>query len=229
MQRLCAAHVRARVLAVQIEIFMPSRDRPLTYLPMRSDDARWVSYGGNGVTSWERGTGDPQGKVELFHGSAVLPPPPRPPKLAALLSHANDLGLSSSVYAKEPSKREVQHVSCWRLRWCALCLVRALLHPTALPNVMLTAPRCPACRWQVIAVALQASTVGSRVQSFFGGDAGERAPGAGADLIGAALLLAVLLIALWSLLSQLLLWSDSAVMKLPSGVRVSDAKDGADE
>ena len=42
----------------------------------------------------------------------------------------------------------------------------------------------------------------------------ERAPGAGAELIAAAMLLALLLIALWSLLSQLLLWSDSAVMKV---------------
>lgn len=66
---------------------------------------------------------------------------------------------------------------------------------------------------QVIAVALQASAVGSRLQSFYGSGEG-RAPGAEADLITASLLLALLLIALWSLLSQLLAWSDAAVLKV---------------
>ena len=47
--------------------------------------------------------------------------------------------------------------------------------------------------------------------------------GAGAELASASLMLSLLLIGLWSLLSQLLLWSDSAVMKVPSGVHVSDA------
>ena len=88
------------------------------------------------------------------------------------------------------------------------------------------------CCSQVIAVALQASTVGARLQSFFVTDGGQHESGAGADLIGASLLLALLLVALWSLLSQLLLWSDAAVMKVPSGVHVTDAtrdKDNGDE
>ena len=102
---------------------MPSRDRPLSYLPTRSEDPRWVSFNGtgNGV-SWQSGK---PGKIDLYSGSSVLPAPPRPPRLAALLAHANDLGLSSSFYEKNESKREVQHFNCWRLRWCALCLVRA--------------------------------------------------------------------------------------------------------
>ena len=120
--------------------------------------------------------------------TATLPAPPRPPRLAALLSEARDLGLSSSFYDNEYQKREVHHFSCWRLRWCALCLV--------------------------IAVVLQASAVGSTLQAYFLGDsASARAPGAGADVFFASALLALLIVALWSLLSQLLLWSDAAVMK----------------
>ena len=162
-------------------------DRPLTYLPMRSEDARWTSCNNSpnlGGASWSRV--DSPGSAN-YH-SAILPPPPRPPRLAALLARANEMGLSSSYYDKDLyQKREVHHFSCWRLRWCALCLV--------------------------IAVALQASTVGSRLQALYVAEAA-RPPAAAADLGAAALLLALLLIALWSLLSQLLLWSDAAVMKV---------------
>mgnify|MGYP004058142603 CR=1 FL=1 len=80
---------------------MPSRDRPLSYLPTRSEDPRWVSFNGtgNGV-SWQSGK---PGKIDLYSGSSVLPAPLRPPRLAALLAHANDLGLSSSFYEKNES------------------------------------------------------------------------------------------------------------------------------
>ena len=56
----------------------------------------------------------------------------------------------------------------------------------------------------------------------------EDAPeGSGGAVISAFVQLGALLIALWSLLSQLLLWSDAAVMKVPEGVQVS-AFDGGE-
>ena len=45
------------------------------------------------------------------------------------------------------------------------------------------------------------------------------------QLVGDVVLLSLLLIALWSLLSQLLLWSDAAVMKVPEGVRVRNTSE----
>lgn len=125
--------------------------RSASYLP-RSEDARWVSYGGNG------GLGNSWTDISPY-GSAALPPPPRPPRLAALMDRANNLGLSSSYYGRDDYyKRDVHHFDCWRLRWCALCLV--------------------------IAVALQASTVGSKLQAFYGANE-PHAPSATADVIGA--------------------------------------------
>ena len=171
---------------------MARSDRKLNYLPTRSEDARWVSCRDASLGSpYSRPSVDLYGHNSAY--SAVQPPPPRPPRLAALMAGAGGMGLNSSYY----DTREVAHFSCWRLRWCALCLV--------------------------IAVALQASTVGSHLQSFYGGGPVPHAPGAGAELASASLMLSLLLIGLWSLLSQLLLWSDSAVMKVPSGVHVSDA------
>ncbi len=165
-----------------------TRDRgALSYMPLQSP-GRWRPYGATGG-NWQNAD------VEDINSgyTATLPPPPRPPRLAAMLANADRLGLSSSYYNES---REIQHTHCWRLRWCALCLV--------------------------IAVALQASLVGSKLQIFFS-DTASSAVGAKADLIQAALMLFLLLISMWSLLSQLLLWSDSAVMKIPSGVTVTDA------
>lgn len=121
--------------------------------------------------------------------SDVRPPPPRPPGLAALLAKTGDIELG-----REKGK-ELRHFSCWRLRWCAFCLV--------------------------VASAMQASIVGSQLQLVFG----SREGGMGPQLLAALILLALLLIAMWSLLSQLLLWSDSAVMKVPEGVRVREDDD----
>jgi len=166
----------------------------------RSDDPRWVSCSGNTPVSnrWTATSEMPPDQALMpppYAGgyTATLPAPPRPPRLAALLSRANELGLQSSYYDRDNyQRREVHHFNCWRLRWCALCLV--------------------------IAVALQASTVGSHVHAFFASSAPQ---GSGAELFGSVALLSLLLVALWSLLSQLLLWSDAAVMKVPKGVHVS--------
>ena len=175
---------------------MPVRtpDKPLTYLPMNrtSDHPCWVTYPSAPGNNWSASKLDASG-----YTSAAVPAPPRPPRLAALLNRANDLGLSSSYYEKDGrASGEVRHFSCWRLRAASFCLL--------------------------IAVALQASVVGSRLQAL-------TAPGANAELFVASSLLALLLIALWSLLSQLLLWSDSAVLKIPTGVHVSHADSRYDE
>lgn len=71
---------------------------------------------------------------------------------------------------------------------------------------------CARVALQVIGVALQASQFGSLLQAYY--SAGDRAAGAGAELMTASAMLALLLIALWSLLSQLLEWSDAAVLKV---------------
>ena len=89
---------------------------------------------------------------------------------------------------------DLQAFSCWRLRWCAFCLV--------------------------VATAMQASVVGSHLQMLYIGT-NTLPAGAGPQAVGAVLLLTMLLVALWSLLSQLLLWSDAAVMKLPEHVRIA--------
>ena len=67
---------------------------------------------------------------------------------------------------------------------------------------------------------MQASHVGVQLQLAFSPNAPE---GGGINIIGDTLQLVLLLVALWSLLSQLLLWSDAAVMKVPEGVTVRDA------
>ena len=115
----------------------------------------------------------------------VKPAPPRPPRLAAMMANAGDMGMlsyDSDVYRR----REIQHFSTWRLRWCSFCML--------------------------IATAMQASSIGGHIQLMVGGH--EPPPGEKAALISSSIMLALLLIALWSLLSQLLLWSDAAVMKL---------------
>ena len=113
----------------------------------------------------------------------VKPAPPRPPRLAAMMASAGDVGLyDSDLYRR----RELRHFSTWRLRWCAFCML--------------------------IATAMQASSIGGHIQLMLGGH--EQAAGEKATLISASIMLALLLIALWSLLSQLLLWSDAAVLKL---------------
>ena len=157
--------------------------------------------------------------------SDVRPAPPRPPRLAALMSRS---GLLSS---DTDDGGELRHFSCWRLRWCAFCLL--------------------------VATAIQASNVGAALQLLYADE--DHSRGAGPQLLGASILLAMLLVALWSLLSvhaqsqtqrvalvcpacasaallliallaspagrsQLLLWSDAAVMKVPEGVRVREAK-----
>ena len=119
-----------------------SSNRALSFMPMRSEDPRWVSYHNNGVSSWSRGS-EPPKDVVAFNGgyTATLPPPPRPPRLAALLDRADALGLSSSYYNKRDDKGDVQHFNCWRLRWCALCLVRLR---NAL-SLSLQVPSCSVC------------------------------------------------------------------------------------
>jgi len=122
--------------------------------------------------------------------SDVRPAPPRPPRLAALMSRS---GLLSS---DTDGKGELRHFSCWRLRWCAFCLL--------------------------VATAVQASNVGAALQLLYADE--DHSRGAGPQLLSASIVLVMLLVALWSLLSQLLLWSDAAVMKVPEGVRVREAK-----
>jgi len=124
----------------------------------------------------------------------VTPAPPRPPRLAALMSNAD--GYDPALYTR---RDRVEHFSSFRLRWCAFSLV--------------------------VATAMQASIVGSQLQLYFGGQETALVGGAGRQAIGSVVLLTLLLIALWSLLSQLLLWSDSAVMKLPEHMRKQAAAD----
>ncbi len=150
------------------------KDRPLSYLPTRSprtprsDSVSWVSYGPSS-NRWTT-TAESPGAYGAY-GTSVLPPPPRPPAMQALLT--------SYEYDDRKRSREIQHFSCWRLRWAAACLV--------------------------IANAMQASLVGSQLQQFYGSaPAGGGAAGGGAALFTACALLGLLLIALWSLLSQLL-------------------------
>ena len=74
-------------------------------------------------------------------------------------------------------EHDVRHFPCWRLRWCAFCLL--------------------------VSTAMQASTVGSSLQLFYSlsvdpGD--ERRRGLTPQLLSASILLLMLLIALWSLL-----------------------------
>jgi hypothetical protein len=168
----------------------------------RSDDRRWQTYDAR-PARWQRADEPVLDLVGANYSSAVLPAPPRPPRLAALLAHADNLGLSSSTYKRKTTSDatgggQLHHFSCWRLRWCAFCLV--------------------------VANALQASHVGAVMSQAYREDAPE---GSGGAVISAFVQLAALLIALWSLLSQLLLWSDAAVMKVPEGVQVS-AFDGGD-
>ena len=128
-----------------------------------------------------------------YGGSNVLPPPPRPALYEKMLT---DLGRSSDGYRKlgeSGSGKNIHHFPAWRLRWCAACLV--------------------------IAVTMQASTVGAQMQMYFGAE--QPAAGAQSNMITSLIMLSVLVTAMWSLLSQLLLWSDAAVMKVPEGVRVS--------
>ena len=80
--------------------------------------------------------------------------------------------------------------SCWRLRWCAFCLL--------------------------VATAMQASTVGSSLHLLYSLDEGDDGR-LTLQLLSASIVLLLLLIAFWSLLSQLLLWSD---------VRVRDGRKG---
>lgn len=161
-------------------------------------DPRWVSFN-NGPGRWDRAAESP-GFMTTANGG-YLPPPPRNPRLAALLAASNAFGMTSDelIGDRITGHREIHHFKCWRLRWCAFCLV--------------------------VANAMQASVVGVQLQNYFSVAPGAaRAPSAGANLVGSTLLLATLLIALWSLLSQLLLWSDAAVMKVPEGVHVRDTR-----
>lgn len=72
---------------------------------------------------------------------------------------------------------------------------------------------------------MQAAHVGSAMSQAYREDA---PPGSGGAVISAFVQLAALLIAMWSLLSQLLLWSDAAVMKVPENVQVT-SYDGGDK
>lgn len=175
--------VRSRTMHADTPVFLSQRD------------PRWVSFD-NGPGRWDRSLG-PTGYSTTANGG-YLPPPPRNPRLAALLAASNTFGMTSDeLLDRDYQPREIRHFSCWRLRWCAFCLV--------------------------VANAMQASIVGVQLQAFFAVAPGaSREPGTGANLVGSMLLLATMLIALWSLLSQLLLWSDAAVMKVPEGVHVSD-------
>jgi len=162
---------------------------------MSQRDPRWMSFD-NGPGRWDRaGPPDTPG---------YLPPPPRNPRLAAILAASNAFGMTSDEllgdrFERHYERRQIHHFSCWRLRWCAFCLV--------------------------VANAMQASIVGVQLQNYFAvASPAARAPGSGANLVGSTLLLATMLIALWSLLSQLLLWSDAAVMKVPEGVHVKDTR-----
>jgi hypothetical protein len=185
---------RIENFAVHPAQVMPPRDaRPMAYLPSRSprtpkrsEDVHWVTYGPASSGRWSAD--------DLpTYGTSVLPAPARPPQLQALLTNAAELGLTTTEYLeKKRTRPEIRHFSCWRLRWCAFCLV--------------------------IASSLQASTVGAQLQVYYSGAEGTSA----SVLYLPCFLLALLVVALWSLLSQLLLWSDAAVMKVPEGVRVLD-------
>lgn len=157
-----------------------------------------LTYPARPANRWERADEPVDGLSSEYYGTSVTPAPPRPPRLAALMAHADHLGLSSSTYQRRrtgsggESSGQLHHFSCWRLRWCAFCLV--------------------------VANALQASHVGAVLTTAYSEDA---PPGSGGAVISAFIQLAALLIGLWSLLSQLLLWSDAAVMKVPEGVHIS--------
>ena len=117
----------------------------------------------------------------------VRPPPPRPPHLATLMAN---------TYRGEQYSGGT---SCWRLRWCAFCLL--------------------------IATVMQASIVGSNVQQHFMGDRRATEQGSNvAELISSSFLCGFLVVASWSLISQLLLWSDAAVVEVPETQRVHNAK-----
>ena len=131
-----------------------------------------------------------------MHASDVRPAPPRPPRLAALMARSTGPSGSFRLSSERREEDQVHHFPCWRLRWCAFCLV--------------------------IAATMQASTVGSRMQQLYVDGAGRNMM---PQLVGDVVLLSLLLIALWSLLSQLLLWSDAAVMKVPEGVRVRNTSE----
>ena len=168
--------------------------------PTRSDDRRWLSSYDARPSRWR--VDEPVMDLGSHYGSSVLPPPPRPPRLAALMAQADNLGLSSNTYKRrsaigDSAGGQLHHFSCWRLRWCAFCLV--------------------------VATALQASHVGAAMAQAYREDA---PMGSGGAVISAFVQLAALLIALWSLLSQLLLWSDAAVMKVPEGVQVTSYDSG---
>ena len=128
--------------------------------------------------------------------TAQRPAPPRHPLLAELTSKLRDDGLLPKEVERSDDVEEFTTYSCWRLRACALCLT--------------------------LAMGAQAAIVGGEAQRLF-----EHRE---VDLLGLfrlaspltapLLLLLLLAIALFSLLSQLLLWSDSAVMRVPSKQRL---------
>jgi len=125
----------------------------------------------------------------LLMKSDVLPPPPRPPRLAALMA-SNAAAKTESLGMISSSGDAELRRSCWRLRWCAFCLL--------------------------VATAMQASTVGSSLHLLYSLDEGDDGR-LTLQLLSASIVLLLLLIAFWSLLSQLLLWSD---------VRVRDGRKG---
>ena len=136
-------------------------------------DIRWVSYAPS-PGRWQ---------TNNDFGTAVLPAPPRPARLQAMLSQAAEMGLTTSEYkalgiGEGGGKHSIRHFPCWRLRWCAACLV--------------------------IAVTMQASSVGAQMQIYFGSGGAVTLQGAVTNLFSSCLLLALLIIAMWSLLSQLL-------------------------
>ena len=122
----------------------------------------------------------------LLMKSDVLPPPPRPPRLAALMA-SNAAAKTESLDMISSSGDAELRRSCWRLRWSAFCLL--------------------------VASCLQALTVGSSLQLLYSLEGRHLTP----LLLSSIIVLLLLLIAFWSLLSQLLLWSD---------VRLRDGRKG---
>lgn len=133
------------------------------------------------------------------------PAPPRHPLIEELSSRAAREGLLNSTGERSDGRGRgrVQRFSCWRLRLAAFCLV--------------------------LGTAAQATAVGGQLQGYIvPGGAIPTGLSFTAPLAVAVSVLVLLLAALWSLLSQLLLWSDSAVLRVPQGVGVQ-LKDEADE